>query len=170
MNQRGKVVLWVGLGLVAAGVLAFGYTFIPQTKADTTVSGWQLRAATWRGTIRVTGDVLVLPWLTLTIEPGTRVLFEKKPDVPGTDWTEFADAYIKDHDDQTGREGYGQSHYDLAAKMIALGTTEQPIVFTSAQAQPEYADWDQLVLFNGSRLYQVEVSYAHNGSTSMDRT
>lgn len=144
-------------------VTGFALTFIPRRVADSPVRGAQISSAVWGGTIRITGDVIFLPWTTLKIEPGTRVLFEKQPDIEGTEWTEFADVYIKDHNDPTGKEGYQKSHYDITARIKAIGTKEKPIVFTSAQSVPEYADWDQLVLFRGSRLENVEVAYAHNG-------
>ncbi|MEK7606908.1 MAG: right-handed parallel beta-helix repeat-containing protein [Patescibacteria group bacterium] len=127
------------------------------------VSGISIRPQTWSGDIIVTGDVLFAPWVSLAIKPGTKIFFEKKPDIDGTNWTKWADAYIKDHNDPTGKEGYAESHFDIAAKIIALGTQEEPIVFTSAQTNKEYADWDQLVLFSGSRLENTEISYAHNG-------
>ncbi len=92
------------------------------------------------------------------------VRFDKKPDIPNTGWTKWADAYIKDHNDPTGRKGYSQSHFDLTGKVIAVGTKAQPIAFTSAQSEPEYADWDQLILFGGSRLEYVDLAYARNGA------
>src|SRR3990167_5474955 len=49
-----------------------------------------------------------------------------------------------------------------AGKIIAKGTAAEKIIFTSAQDKPEYADWDELTLFHGSRLEYVEVAYAHN--------
>lgn len=109
------------------------------------------------------GDTLFAPWVTLTIDPGTKIIFDKKPDISGTDWTKFADAYIKDHNDPTGHEGYSQSHFDLSAKIIAIGTKDKPIIFTSAQVNSEYGDWDELVLFGGSILDNVELAYSHNG-------
>ncbi|MBI2427043.1 MAG: right-handed parallel beta-helix repeat-containing protein [Candidatus Kerfeldbacteria bacterium] len=155
-------ILGVGSGVLA--LAAIGFFVFPEKKVkDASVSGLSVRSEHWSGTIRVTGDINITPLKTLTIEPGTRILFEKDPDIEGTDWTNYADAYIKDHDDPTGREGYNDSHFHLFGKIIARGNAEQPIVFTSAQEQPEYADWDQLILLGGSELDFVEVSYAHNG-------
>lgn len=145
--------------LLALGVLSS----MTKTVETATVSGVQLRPHTWRGTITVTGDTYFTPWTTLTVEPGTTVRFEKGAEVEGTDWESNADAYIKDNNDPTGRKGYKQSHYSLYGKVIATGTNSAPIVFTSAQDAPEYADWDELVLAKGSRLDYVELAYAHNG-------
>src|SRR3989344_1302736 len=155
--------LKIGIGVFIVIAAGFALTLIPSRVSDKTIKGVQLRSAVWSGTIRIAGDTLFLPWMTLTIKPGTKILFDKQSDISGTDWTEFADAYIKDHNDPTGRVGYGKSHFDLVARIRAIGEKEQPIIFTSAQDRPEYADWDQLVLFGGSRLEFTEVSYAHNG-------
>lgn len=145
--------------MLALVVLAF----FPQSVSNVNVSGLHLRSENWSGTITISGDTSFVPWVTLRIAPGTKVLFDKNPDIPNTPWTKFADAYIKEHNDPTGREGYNKSHFDLTAKIIAIGTKEKPVIFTSSQVKPEYADWDQLVLFGGSILDYVEVSYAHNG-------
>ncbi len=152
---------------VLLSVLLIGFTifyFLYPTKiADTSRSGLELRSQIWSGVIHITSDIIFPPWTTLTILPGTKILFEKNPDIPDTPWTKYADDFITKHNDPTGRVGYNQSHFDIYAKIIARGTAEAPIIFTSAQVKPEYADWDQLVLRGGSVLDHVDVSYAHNG-------
>lgn len=145
-------------------LIAIGFFVFPEKKIkDATVSGFYFRSQVWSGTIRVTGDVTMAPFKTLTIEPGTRIVFDKLRLPDGTEWTKYADAYIKDHDDPTGREGYGDAHFHIFGKIIARGTEDKRIVFTSSMNQPEYADWDQLILQNGSELDFTEVAYAHNG-------
>ena len=168
----------IATALVALGVIVFiGYVLIfnrPKTVTlqtangsitETQVAGLQFTSQTWQGQVRVTDDVTFAPIATLTIEPGTKILFDKKPDIAGTDWAGNADAYIKDHNDPTGRKGYGKTHFSITAKIIAKGTPDKKISFTSAQDKPEYADWDQVTLLGGSRLDYVEVAYAHNGLT-----
>jgi len=117
----------------------------------------------WEGTVRLDRSTYILPWQTLTIAAGTRIEFAKGSDIPGTPWSPHADAYIKDHDDPTGRVGYGLGHHELFGKIVALGTKENPVLFTSEAADPEYADWSQVILSTGSRLENVTVEYAHNG-------
>lgn len=146
--------------VVIAAYFASQYTVIQE---NTGLSGIQLFNAEWRGTIRITGDVYFPPWNQLTITPGTKIFFEKEPDVENTDWVSHADAYIKDHNDPTGREGYSKTHYELYGKIIAIGTSDQPIIFTSAQTAKEYADWDEVILASDSIFEHVELSYAHNG-------
>ncbi len=122
-----------------------------------------LLSTTWQGEVRITRDTLVLPWATLTILPGTKVLFKQNPQKPGRTWTKYADDFITRHNDPTGTQEYQDAHFDITGRLIAVGTPQESIIFTSASADPDYADWSQLVLFSGSRLEYVEVSYAHNG-------
>lgn len=158
------VIKIVGAVVIILIIVVVGFFVLPEKRINNaTVSGFSLRSQTWSGTIRVTGDVNMAPGTTLTIQPGTRVVFDKLRLPDGTQWTQYADAYIKDHDDPTGREGYGDAHFHIFGKIIARGTQDQRIVFTSAQSEPEYADWDQLILQNGSELDFTEVAYAHNG-------
>lgn len=164
MKKWLKIILLVGIALLlTAFLIVMGGKFWPKSLHGASIKGVQLRSQIWSGTIQITDDVIFPPWLKVTIEPGTKILFDKKPDIEGTGWTKYADAYIKDHNDPTGREGYGQSHFELAGKVSAIGTKDRPIIFTSAQAKPEYADWDQLVALRGSRFEYIELSYAHNG-------
>ncbi|HBY74004.1 MAG TPA: hypothetical protein DEG44_04965 [Candidatus Kerfeldbacteria bacterium] len=128
-----------------------------------TLGGFIVRPQQLSGTITVVSDVYAAPWATLTFLPGTRVEFERGEDVVDSQWNKSADEYIIDHNDPTGREGYKKSHYALYGTVFAQGTAAQPIVFTSAQAKPDYADWDELILLRGSILDHVEVAYTHNG-------
>lgn len=159
-------VITAGLTVLAVFLFLGKPVTVNKNFSDTKeVSGVIIQSQTWSGIVTVKGDVFAAPWVTLTILPGTKVLFEKNPDpdLSGAEWTKWADAYIKNHKDPTGKKGYADSHFEIAAKIIAIGTKEKPIIFTSAQAKKEYADWDQLVLFTGSRLENVELSFAHNG-------
>ncbi len=161
--KKGAIGLLIIIILVIVGITAYfasQYTIIQE---NTDISGIQLFNAEWRGTIHIIGDTYFPPWNQLTLAPGTTILFEKEPDIENTDWLSHADAYIKDHNDPTGREGYSKTHYELYGKIIAQGTSDQPILFTSAQSKPEYADWDELILASNSILEHVELSYAHNG-------
>lgn len=158
-----KVLLWILSGFVLIVVILLVLSLLPSKISNINVAGYQFRPQIWSGKITVAGDVIFVPWVKLTVEPGTRVEFEKGQEITGTTWTKWADAYIKDHNDPTGREGYNESHYEITGKVIAKGTTQQPIVFTSPQLAPEYADWDQLVLLSGSILDNIELSFAHNG-------
>ena len=156
-----KIIFYSVIIIVVVSAIIF---LLPtQVINNASLSGIQIRSQLWNGTILIKGSVYFRLWATLTISPGTKVIFEKSKDIEGTDWTKYADEFIKKHNDPTGKKGYEQSHYSLFGKIIAQGTKEKPILFTSAQLQPEYADWDQLILLEGSKLDYVELSYAHNG-------
>lgn len=95
------------IGLIFIMVLTFVVlAFFPQSVSNANVSGIHLRSENWSGTITIIEDILFVPWVTLRIAPGTKILFAKNPDIPNTPWTKFADAYITEHNDPTGREGY----------------------------------------------------------------
>src|SRR3989338_8913494 len=161
--KKGLITLVLLIILALAVTIAYFASQYTVIQENTSISSIQLFNAEWRGTIHITGDTYFPPWNQLTITPGTQILFEKEPDIENTDWVSHADAYIKDHNDPTGREGYSKTHYELYGKIIALGTADQPILFTSAQTEPEYADWDELILASDSILDHVELAYAHNG-------
>lgn len=164
-EMKKRVFLYLIIGIIVLLFILFtGLSKFPKEVSNSNVFGINIQSQVWSSIIRITEDTTFAPWITLTIKPGTRILFEKKTDVENTQWTKYADEYIITHNDPTGKEGYEASHYYLAGKINAIGTKENPIIFTSAQKKPEYADWDQLVLFRGSILDNVELSYAHNGA------
>src|SRR3989344_2723069 len=139
--------------------------FFPAEIEDKTVSGLQLRSQKWSGTIKIDGDVIFPPLFTLTILPGTKIYFDKLSgiNISDTEWGIHADDFIKEKNDPTGRKGYKEAHFGIYGKIIAVGTKEMPIVFTSSQKIPEYADWDELMVFEGSRFEYANISYSHNG-------
>ncbi|HEY6007011.1 MAG TPA: NosD domain-containing protein [Geobacteraceae bacterium] len=109
--------------------------------------------ATWAGDVLVTGDVHVPAGVTLTIAPGTTVRFKKIG--PESDRNLF------------GVESpyYPQAEIVVTGRLIARGTAEHPILFTSAEANPQPADWGSLN-FLGSKGNVVEscrIEYAYNG-------
>lgn len=132
----------------------------PVRVANATVSGVMARHAVWSGTIRVAGDVVVPPQFLLRIEPGTRVEFLVQDDqsagpamggvVPGN------------ITDPTASGSYARTHSSLSARIVATNVT-----FTSAAAEPGYADWSELVLYNGSRLGGSTVEYTRGGVVLM---
>ena len=79
----------------------------------------------WSGEVRITGVVVVKKSGHLTILPGTRILFEKI-----------------DRDD----DGIGDSELLVEGGIVARGTAEAPILFTSAAREPQKADWKFLYL------------------------
>ena len=109
--------------------------------------------ATWSGDIIVTGDVLVPPGVTLTIAPGTKVRFRK----------------IEANSDRNlfGADSpyYPQAEIIVTGRMIARGTPDKPILFTSAEGKPLPADWGSLNFLGstGNVVENCRIEYAYNG-------
>lgn len=89
----------------------------------------------WNGEVYIDGIVTVKKSGRLVIEPGTRVLFVHR-----------------DHDG----DGIGDSELLVEGAFVARGTAESPIVFTSAAAQPQRADWKYLHL---NFATEVDIDY-----------
>lgn len=101
-------------------------------------------AVVWRGIVLVEGTVTVKKSGSLTVEPGTQVLF-----VPN---------------DKDG-DGVGDAELLVEGAMIARGTAAAPIIFTSAAAQPQPADWKYLY-FDFARVAELDyivAEYAYSG-------
>lgn len=79
----------------------------------------------WTGEVLVKGVVLVKKGATLTLEPGTTIRF----------------AWI-DRDNN----GVGDGEIRVEGRIIAKGTWDKRIVFTSAEAKPKTRDWSYIHL------------------------
>lgn len=99
---------------------------------------------TWGGEVLVEGQAVVKKGAMLTIEPGTVVRFA---------WSD-ADA-----------DGIGDGELRVEGRLVARGTRERPITFTSARAQPAPKDWT-FVIVNLGRDAAIEhcvFEYAFTG-------
>jgi len=108
---------------------------------------------TWNGEIEITGDVHVPAGVTLSIAPGTTVRFKKIGAESDRNLFGIDSPY------------YLQAEIIVTGRLIARGTVERPILFTSAEPAPQPADWAALN-FLGSQGNVVEncrVEYAYNG-------
>lgn len=99
----------------------------------------------WSGSVIVSGQVVVKKGVTLTILPGTTVRF----------------AWI----DEDGN-GIGDGELNVEGRLVARGTREQPIVFTSAREQPAPNDWTY-VMISTSRKSIVERCLFEYGFTGL---
>lgn len=98
----------------------------------------------WSGAVTVVGQAVVKKGATLTIEPGTTVRF----------------AWL----DEDGN-GIGDGELNVEGRLVARGTAERPIVFTSARERPAPKDWTY-VMISTSRDSVVEhclFEYAFTG-------
>lgn len=129
------------------------------------LAGYYLHQAPrhWSGTINVTGDLTAS---TLTIEPGTIIYVSSFDDAPFVSTEVLPDGF--NDNDPTRLKEYDKTHITISGKIIALGTEEKPIIFTSASENPKIADWAGLSLWAGSRLDHVIVEYLRTPSTDGD--
>lgn len=98
----------------------------------------------WQGEVRIRGAVTVKKDGHLTILPGTKVVFAPL--------------------DRDG-DGIGDGELLVEGGLVARGTPEAPIVFTSGAAQPKPADWKFLYLdfAREAELAHVISEYAFSG-------
>ena len=89
----------------------------------TGVQGWIHDDTTWSGTVDVLGDVTVRPGATLTILAGTTVRFVASSDSMG------------------GNTDVNRSELIVLGRLVADGTPQSRITFTSAAATPSAGDW-----------------------------
>jgi len=130
-----------------------------------TISGHITKDETWSGTVHITGDIVIDPGVTLTILPGTKVLFAAGSDDQhtGVEVIEYYEGKL----DPSSTLDYSQSHISIdvhpGGKIIAQGTLENPITFTSDSSKPNYADWEQIYLRSGSVVEYSIVEYGRGG-------
>lgn len=79
-----------------------------------------LRDTEWRGRVVIDGSVKVFKGATLTILPGTEVVFVRRDD---------------------DKDGLGDGALIVEGSLLAVGTPRSPIVFRSAAASPAPGDW-----------------------------
>ncbi len=120
----------------------------------------------WQGTINVTGDITVATGSTLTIDPGTIVRF-----AAGSDDQQKGDPWpISDpnfpHDPAIAPSSICSINI-YGGTLIAIGTSTNPIVFTSSSlANPQPGDWQsiQYILPNSIlRLQYAIIEYGYYG-------
>jgi hypothetical protein len=115
------------------------------------VSGEITDQQIWSGNVLITGDVVIQPGGVLIIEPGTRVLFEPLRDTENSYWHSRSELVLQ------------------GGSLIAEGTSENPIRFTSAS--PEFrpqedwiGDWRGFRINDGDiAMKHFEISFATYG-------
>ncbi len=163
-----KKLLATSIVIIIILLLAF-YFFkgnsLPKNVQDKIRSGF-IGNEIWSGTINVTGDLFVYPPATLTIKPGTTVYVSPTDNAPKFSIEVLPDGF--NDIDPTRLKAYDETHITINGKIIALGTKERPIIFTSAAENPKIADWSQLNLDEGSRLDYVIAEYLRTPSVNGD--
>jgi len=130
----------------------------PHTKVTT--SGHVTQDEVWSGTIHVTGDIWVDEDATLTVMSGTTVLISAGRD----DQNRGSAMNVSESDKKTlgplWTEEYAKSHIEINGRIVAIGTPDAMIVFTSDSTNPSFADWSGIELRPGSRMEYCIVEYA----------
>ncbi|HEY6000332.1 MAG TPA: right-handed parallel beta-helix repeat-containing protein, partial [bacterium] len=88
-----------------------------------TTSGLLTADETWSGVVTLTGDVTVPPGVTLTIAPGTTVIFPSQ------------------RDDQAGGANPARAELIVQGTLDAAGAAGSTILFTSSSPTPTSGDW-----------------------------
>lgn len=111
----------------------------------------------WEGRIRVTGDIYVKEGATLTIMPGTVIRFDtlepKLEDQGGRNWLGLDSPY------------FPGAEIIVRGRILAVGTPDSPIVFTSSDKAAAPGSWGAINLLgsNGNVIEYCKVYYAYNG-------
>lgn len=92
---------------------------------------------TWSNDTTIAGPHFVLPGVTLTVEAGVTVSFEYHNGVADNVGT----IITLDQDDENFSDGTRPS-----GRLVADGTADSPIVFTSARENPERNDWGGIIM------------------------
>jgi len=139
----------------ALGVLALAGCAAspPAAREEIKVDG---KIWSWSGTRRITEFLEIPAGVTLLLAPGTTLRF----------------AFV----DRDG-DGVGDAGLHVLGRIEAVGTPTSPIVFTSAEAEPQPGDWQGLVfdnstgnLFTESRFeYAQHALHAHFSSARLER-
>lgn len=138
---------WMKLAIIGVLLLLTGACHLaapplpaPLLLGDTVISD----AVTWSGEVRIRGTVTVKKNGALTILPGSRILFERI-----------------DHDG----DGIGDAELYVEGTLLAQGTAKEPILFTSAAAEPRPADWKFIYLdyARKAELRHIIAEYAYSG-------
>ena len=100
--------------------------------------------ARWDKEVKVDGVVIVAKGGKLNIAQGTRVVFS-----------------VRDDDG----DGIGDSELRIEGSLEVTGTGKDPVIFTSAAANPGPADWKYIMInhADGARVRNAVVEYAYSG-------
>lgn len=138
------VIIFIGVAFVRGG---YGKTTVEigmeTIKEDTT----------WSGEILITGDVYVPLGVTLTIAPGTLVRFKRIDEQSGKNLFRSETPY------------YPQAELIIRGRLVAQGTRDNIITFTSAEKNALVADWGAINLLGSDDnvIEYCKILFAYNG-------
>lgn len=100
----------------------------------------------WSGTVIIDGVVVVGRTATLTIEPGTTILFKRR---------------------DTNLDRIGDSELRILGGIKAIGSSEQPIIFKSAETNPAPNDWSYVLIFTSGKKNILDFCQFHNAFSGL---
>ncbi len=125
------------------------------------VSGVIQQDTTWSGEVNVVGDVVVNQNVTLTILPGTIIKF-------GTGAKTY-DCWSLLFPGETKPEDWGTSKWLVVmGRLVAEGTADNFIKFTSAAATPTKGDWDCILFHKITGNSSLKYSLVEYGSDAIN--
>ncbi len=140
----------------------------PAPAIEPTTHGRILVDEVWTGEVRVVGDIIVEEGVTLTIEPGTRVLIAANQDVENLNLDPF-EMQQGIRQERTFDRGvhYGEPFRDeghhisirVHGTLHAAGTPAHPITITSDSPTPGIYDWNYFQFDHGVLSYSVVEYY-----------
>lgn len=151
------------MGLTILTLAVGGYFFRQISKSHQRPSNVLVGDQIWSGEKLITGDVFIEG--NLTILPGTIVRFVVGDDQHSGEEIK-ADGF--NDLDPTRLLEYEKTHSGLyvAGKLIAIGTPDEKILFTSAAKEPNYADWVSIGFGgDGSIIEYSIVEWSRNSIT-----
>jgi parallel beta-helix repeat protein len=107
----------------------------------------------WQGIVQINGDIEVPPGITLTVQPGTTIKFKRIDEKSDQNMYGVETPY------------YPQAEIIVKGRIIARGTQEKTIVFTSAEIDARPADWGAINLLgcDGNIIEYCKILFAYNG-------
>ena len=127
---------------ILLAMLLIGATLQAQELGDTVIR----TNTTWSGSLTIKGVVVVARGATLTISPGTKIAFKKVD---------------RNHD------AIGDSEIRVLGRILAKGSKEAPIQFSSAEAEPAPKDWSYLLIFTSGQVNEVRYCQFRHGFSGL---
>jgi hypothetical protein len=128
LDNRKVLALLIIISIIGSSFFVYFYILAPNAVVEPVFKGGTItQDETWSGPIFVNSSILVPTGVTLTIDPGTRIMFAPSRDYKNQTTLGFAVA---------------------GGTVKAIGTPEQQIWFTSDSETPINGDWNGIELYN----------------------
>lgn len=141
--------------LISIFLLTIPFIFLGCEKKPSIEIGKQTLTedTTWQGVVFVTGDIYVPPGVTLTVTPGTVVKFKRIEETNERNLFNLETPY------------YPNAEIIVRGRLLVNGTSEDGIVFTSAEVDARPGDWGALNLLGSDEhnIRYAKILFAYNG-------